>query len=71
MSAKKHAFSSRFNNALLITAMVEEMARADGWRGTEDCLAADPELIDAYTNYAQAALRALKGQSGHKFHHKH
>ncbi|HUY68614.1 MAG TPA: hypothetical protein VMV79_04875 [Alphaproteobacteria bacterium] len=60
MSLDKSAFSERFNDALAITAIVDEMLRADNWQGIDECLAIKPELIKTFTRYAEAALRAMK-----------
>ena len=53
-------FSERFNDTLLVTAMIDEMARADNWQGLDECLAIKPEMIKTFSRYAEAALRALK-----------
>jgi hypothetical protein len=53
-------FSRHFDDALLVTAMIDEMARADNWQGLDECLAIKPDVIKTFTKYAEAALRALK-----------
>jgi hypothetical protein len=50
----------RFNDALVKLAMVDEMARSDNWQGLDECLEFQPELIKAFTRYADAALRAVR-----------
>lgn len=60
MSGNKSNFSGRFNDALIKMAMIDEMARADNWRGIDECLAIKPEAIKMFTRYADAAMRAIK-----------
>jgi hypothetical protein len=60
MDSAAPPFSRRFNDALLVTAIVDEMARADDWQGIDECLAIKPTEIKTFTRYAEAALRAIK-----------
>ncbi len=60
MDSESPLFSRRFNDALIITAMVDEMARADDWQGIDECMAIKPTQIKTFTRYAEAALRAIK-----------
>lgn len=60
MNHKKPAFSNRFNETLIKTAMMDEMARADNWQNLDECLEIRPEAIKKLARYAEAAIRALK-----------
>jgi hypothetical protein len=52
--------SKRLDDALLTTAMIDEMARADHWRGLDECLTVKPEAVEMFSRYAEAALRAIR-----------
>jgi hypothetical protein len=60
MTARNSLFSERFDDALVIMSMVEEMARADNSRGVDECLAVQPAQVRVFMRYAEAALRAVK-----------
>jgi hypothetical protein len=53
-------FSEHFNDALIKTAMIDEMARADNWQGLDECLEFKPTAVKEFARYADAALRALR-----------
>ena len=60
MSSQKPQFSTTFNDALTITAIANEMARSDNWRGIAECLAIKPKQAEIFTRYAHAALLAIR-----------
>jgi hypothetical protein len=53
-------FSECFNDALIKTAMIDEMARADNWQSLDECLEVKPGAVKNFARYADAALRALR-----------
>jgi hypothetical protein len=53
-------FSECFNDALIKTTMIDEMARADNWQSLDECLEFRPKQIRDFARYADAALRALR-----------
>ena len=60
MNAKNTTLSARFSDALIIAAMIDEMARADNWHSLDECLDFKPELAKNFARYADAALRAIR-----------
>jgi hypothetical protein len=53
-------FSQHFNDTLIKTAMIDEMARSDNWQSLDECLEFKPEIIKNFARYADAALRAIR-----------
>jgi hypothetical protein len=53
-------FSATFHDALIKTAMIDEMARVDHWQGIDECLEVKPQALKKLTRYADAALRAIR-----------
>jgi hypothetical protein len=60
MSDAIFTLSATFHDALIKTAMIDEMARVDNWQGLDECLEIKPEAIKKLARYADAALRALR-----------
>jgi hypothetical protein len=60
MNKDKSVFSVSLDDTLLLTAIVDEMARADNWQGLDECLVFKPETVKNFVRYATAALRALQ-----------
>lgn len=52
--------SQQCQTAIEIMAIVDEIARADGWDSLDECLAEQAALIETYICFAHAALRAIR-----------
>ena len=57
-------FSQRCQDSLAVMAIVEEIARADGWNSLDECFAENAAIVDLYISFADAALRAIKRLGG-------
>lgn len=62
-------FSQRHQDSIAVMAIVEAIARADGWDSLDECFAENAGIIETYMRFADAALNAIKRLHGEEMRH--
>jgi hypothetical protein len=52
--------SQQCQDSIEIMAIVDEIARADGWDSIDECFVEQAVLVETYICFAHAALRAIR-----------
>ncbi len=60
MNRKKPTFSRTFDDAAFATAIIGEIAQAEGWDSLDRCMEKDMNAFRSYQRHAEAAVRALR-----------